>query len=294
MTVYHVNTEGVSGVCGVTTGTCPFKFVPAFGDLHFDDKEEAERAAERYVEERAELETFPRPHSSVWIGQQAKVLYAEDFGGYRGKPLTEEQARAEFNDYLAGFEAALEAENGVADEGNIEDNYAEAQNGAYDSRVFRTGFARGLNTMNEDREFLKRDFKDFNRDPYANDKGKYDNIRFMHNPFKQGQTILIPTGTPYATWEKGKSVRKVTKRPVRQTVQISSPPYANGSVGKLFLYPGRIETTANREGYGDHKNFAITPELLSANGLPVLESAGNNTDLYLTPIYDTIRQFDKV
>jgi hypothetical protein len=276
MTVYHVNTEGNPDVCRVTTGTCPFKGNHGFGELHFGTKEEAEYAAEQYVEQRAELETFPRPHSNVWIGQQAKVLYEEDFSGYHRGQLSSAQRQAEFNDYRAGFKAALDA-NGIEDENNIEDNYAEAQNGAYDSRVFRTGFARGLKTANEDREFLKRDFKDFSRDPY-----------------KQGQTILIPTGTPYSVWEKGKSVRKTTKRPVRQTVQISSPPYANGSVGKLFLYPGRIETTANKEGYGDHKAFAITPELLSANGLPVLESAGNNTDLYLTPIYDTIRQFDQV
>lgn len=291
---YHVNPEGKADLCRVTTGTCPFKDTPGLGELHFESKAEAQVAAERYVEERANLEEFPRTYDPSFIFKQARAYFHQDksFAAsnnpYHNAGLPDAEERR-FRDYEAGFEA------GIKEEGDEEPRRERLREtspirpgaGMFDRTAFRMGWARALRMRDEAGQFLKTEVRVSGQEARA----QYTKARFIANPFKRGDEILLPAGTEYTTGfdtNGGVSTKKLTK-PVRVKIDQAFGNWADTNGGNLYLHPAQVSySTSPRAPWRD---VVVTPELLSANGRETFEEAVDTAGYFQEPIYQDIRQW---
>jgi hypothetical protein len=290
---YHVTPEGKADLCRVTTGTCPFKDTPGFDELHFESKAEAQVAAERYVEVRANLEEFPRLYDPSFVFKQARAYYAQDKelghgnNPYRNANVDDWEERR-FRDYEAGFEAGIEYE---ADEEPRKERLRETSPirpgaGTFDRTAFRMGYARALRMRDDEGEFLKGEVR-----VSGASRATYAKARFVTNPFKRGDEILLPAGTEYTTGfdtNGGVATKKLTK-PVRVKIDQSFGNWADTNGDRLYLHPAQISySTSPRAPWRD---VVITPELLSANGRETFEEVPATADFYQEPIHADIDQW---
>lgn len=93
--------------------------------------------------------------------------------------------------------------------------------------------------------------------------------RLLTNPFRRGERIVIPKGTPYRTTHPGKDGLHKTGRAatvtLRSVYRSYVDTYSRGR-GEPILVPGTV-TTAGTGGYW--KDYVVTEDLLVANGHPV-------------------------
>ena len=291
MTKYHVNTEGDVAACRATKSPCPFG-----SELHFEDKAEAQQAAEQYISERIALEEFPKLHDPAEVEAQARIYFEEDqWYGRRNHPYrhyTDGDARR-FKDYLAGFQTGvkLSSAEGPRAEHLWATNPIRSRPGTadeFDASAFRFGFARAQrmkdkSLKDENKGFLDHKISDYNVDHRQGAAQKYDDVLFLHNPFRAGEKILIPAGTTYTSGSGKSAVTTQTTKPQWVRIAIPSRGYVNGSVGKIFLHPAEISYAATPNAPWRH--VVLTPELLSANGEKTYEAEPIGGDTFLTPLY---------
>lgn len=297
---YHVNTAGDVDICRARKQPCPFG-----QNLHSEDRAVAEAIASDYIEKRVDMEAFPRHWDPKFVRKQAALYWVEDNHlGSGANPHRDWQYEGaderRFKDYLAGYEAAFGRE---ADGEPEEEREALAKksgqagiDSVFDPTAFKLGYARSLRAQREPEDgtssWLREGSNDYGVDHYNGAGTKYDHIRFVHNSFKVGERVLLSPGDDYTVTEKGKLASKQVEKPFWATVDYVHNPHVSGGVGRVILHPATI--TVNPVGGGNPRNLRVTPEMLSANGHETFEVPAVNADLYLTPIYDDIRQWEKL
>lgn len=301
MTNYHVNTAGDVAVCRArTNANCPFG--PA---LHSEDKAVAEAIASQYIENRVEMESFPRHWDPEFVKKQAAIYWVEDQAlGSGNNPHRDWDYNGaderRFKDYLAGYQEALG--HSADDEPEIEREASERKKqqpgieGVFDPTAFKLGYARSLRAQREQEDgassWLRKGIADYGVDHYKGAGTKYDGVRFVHNSFKVGERVLLSPGDDYTMTENGKLASKKVEKPFWATVDYVNNSHVSGGVGRVVLHPATITFTP--VGGGSPRNARVTPEMLSANGHETFEAPAVNADVYLTPIYDDIRQWEKL
>lgn len=300
MPKYHVNTAGEVDICRARTNPCPF------GDsLHATDRGIAEALASEYIENRVEMESFPRHWDQEFVKKQAAIYWVDDQAlGSGNNPHRDWDYNGaderRFKDYLDGYREGIGRT--AAEEPEIEYEVSEYKKqqpgieGVFDPTAFKLGYARSLRVQREPEHdgslWAREKIEDYNLDAYKGADGKYDNVRFVKNPFKSGQRVLLATGDVYTEYEKGKQVRKVIDKPLWVKVDSVQRPYVSGAVGRVILQPSTITYFTGPNSPA--REVVLTPEILSANGKETFEASLVNSDLYLTPIYDDIRQWEKL
>lgn len=88
----------------------------------------------------------------------------------------------------------------------------------------------------------------------------------LRNPVKAGTKIIIPAGTPYTSTKTEKE--QITQRATQIWVKTSNQGYITGHNGRQLAMP----PTITRAGTSYHEGYAITPEILEANNMPVRET----------------------
>lgn len=135
---------------------------------------------------------------------------------------------------------------------------------------FLNGFRSGLVAkLGENRDnYLTRGAR-FSTDHHTGDVkgGDYSQKVIPHNPFEQGDKVVIPAGTPYTTSEPGKAGVQTTQRAKTITVYNSYSGSSDAAVGWLTVRMPSIVATGTG---GYWKDYSVTPDIIEANGKELL------------------------
>lgn len=240
---YHLNVHDQPGVCKARPGHCPLS--RAGTSKHYTSLEAAQQDADRKAEAKANWRPLSKEaHTS----EQIRVWADNDLRTYRGEPSSEER-----EEYIRGFNKGLE--HSIVQEKELSREIPEWLKGA--SSAFYRGARRGqvAELDPQEKEFITKGVRiSFSGNMSEATATKIRRLRIIDNPFKTGDEVFIPAGTPYYDgYEK-----QVTKRATKIRVHSTSPGYSDAGVGHLTMTPSAIFADPWR-------NYTLTPELLAAN-----------------------------
>ncbi|MFS0884919.1 hypothetical protein AB3M81_06705 [Aeromicrobium sp. 179-A 4D2 NHS] len=89
-------------------------------------------------------------------------------------------------------------------------------------------------------------------------------VKYLHNPFRKGETVVIPAGTPFRSMNPSIKGPQVTKKTQTVVAHMTSPGYRPQSG-----YDGAAARVTIAGGGGYWKDFEVTEEMLEANDKPV-------------------------
>ena len=200
--------------------------------------------------------TFPPAIDDIEsIQEQARLYAKEDLWSTRFRNFEDIYVKG-FADSYSNGETTNHYES--INMYNLDDKQMELE-------AYKAGLARGSYAVRLQKEEVN--FLTENKKYYGDEHYPFKDYHMLHNPISKGDTIIIPAGTPFSTTAKGGA--GVTKRATKIKVRFSHPGYLDGSVGKAFAKVPTI-TAAGTGGYW--KDFSVTPEVLKANSLPVMET----------------------
>jgi hypothetical protein len=163
------------------------------------------------------------------------------------------------NAYVEGFVEGFADENAVDDYRRI--NMYDIDQDAFEAEARKAGRSRAAYMkLASETQFITQAESYFGENDYP-----FADRRLLHNAFTKGGELLVPKGTPFSSYLKG----GVKGRAVRTTVESAGPGHLDGSYMKRYIRPATV-TMVGSGGY--YQEIIVTPELLRANNLPVLEA----------------------
>lgn len=311
MATYHISLSGEPALCKARMRPCP-------RSEHYESLEKAQHVAELAHEAYAKALEYPRAASFRFRQNQARIFWELDSGfgssnsPYSKSGLTSKYVDAlRFADYKSGFEEGLESRNyaeaaaarsakafaalaladdeyGSGDEG-YDGDFAAQDDEEYDETAFKLGFTRGQRIKDADRdEFVTENVVD--RTLRGGEvRRKYASARFLQQPFKRGETIVVPAGTQFHSWDaEGNDVygelREAREVQVNDTFAASIDGGPNGGPNSgdgewIHLHPAQVSYAGPN---GQWRDIVLTPEIIAMNGKPVYE-AGVHDEARLRP-----------
>lgn len=298
MAKYHISLNGEPALCKARTKPCPRA-------EHYDSLEKAQHVAELAHEAFEEAIEYPRSTAN-FVKSQAKAFWDMDgqfaslsnvyvHAGYSEKSVKEER----FKDYRSGFEAGLaaearESESALAqykhdnDPGNLYPPVldGEIEPPLIDDTAYLMGFARAQRIRHADRdEFVTENIVDRGLRG-GETRQKYGKARFLRQPFKRGDTIVVPAGTKFHSWDaEDNDVYDEFKEAREIKINDTFDPYIDGSSDWVQLHPAQV-SYAGPHGYW--RDIVLTPEIVAMNGKPVYEAAIGMESLLRPSLHEEI------
>jgi len=167
-------------------------------------------------------------------------------------------------DFVNGFEQAYSF--GSEDPKTSLDQYLKDNDPDEVHQVaFGYGFRAGqIAKLGEDRENYLTKGGRFSTDHRSGKiEGDFSKKVMMHNPFKKGDSVVIPAGTPYRSMSPSVQGTQYTKRATTIKTEYPSSGYSDAAVGWLVVAMPTVRA-AGTGGYW--KDYTVTPEMIEANG----------------------------
>lgn len=243
----HISSRGKPADCHAQPGNCPLK--------HFATVAEANNAI---LLENAGINIELPPSSKFPADPTNKAEVYIQALEYAKTDLWSSKFREEEKEYAQAFYNAYV---------NKETEHVYKRKNMYDltkeemtAEAVASGKARASYLLKLEKEDVK--FLDGNLSYFGKEEYPFAKYHMLKNPFKNGQKVVIPAGTRYKN-DKGEMVE--TKRKISIIVDFTNKGYVDGSVWKRFANPPVISGKSRRY-------YAVTPEILKANALPVTET----------------------
>ena len=148
------------------------------------------------------------------------------------------------------------------------------------SVAYMTGFREGIVAkLAENPDNHVRGYVDIvaNTDAqWSQEISKHQNDVLTHNPFKKGDTVVVPAGTPFTSTDPSIDGVQHTKVSKSYKVHGAHQGYADAKADSIYIRPATVNST----GAGGYwKDFVVTPELVSGNGHELLgQSLGDSAE----------------
>lgn len=316
MAKYHIDLNGEPALCKARTRACPRQ-------EHFVSLEQAQRVAELAHEAFAEALEYPRATDPRFINRQAQIFWEFDgalgaannvYSG-TGNMNPEEIEKARLGDYTGGFEAGLaaaSAENAavmasayrvavaqyiaeraqrtralVGNHSVDRDDEWKVTPWPVDESAFARGFARAQRVKNADRDEFVTEVINTGGFKEGEIRKQFGSTRLLKQPFKRGDTIVIPAGTKYNAWDaNGNDASGEFSAPREITINDTFNSWVDGGGDWVNIHPAQV-SYAGPHGYW--RDIVLTPEIVAMNGKAVYEEALGMEELLRQPIYRDIK-----